>query len=1101
MGRYTTASKAWVGWLAFAAVAATLLRGLPTDATPADWLALALFAVCGAVVHLFPIKSALGGATFTLTNVFLIGGAAILPTSLLTPLAILALTPERWRRRGRPGLLIGWVFNVSQSTVALHVAGFWVQSAGVGNPADPRNLLVLLVGAVVFTLVQDILVGVMIGLQSGASIRNTDTFRLPALLSDGMLALVGVIFACLWLTAPMFLMLLPPLLFMMFRLTRTAHLAHMAELDVKTGLHNYRHFERTLEDELARSQRAGQPLAVLFTDLDHFKQVNDRYGHAVGDRVLLQTANLHTAALRRTDLVARFGGEEFVALLPGTDVDEALQLAERVRAAIESHEFDAGEGGPTLRCTISVGVAVAPGDGSDPITLMKNADHALYQAKRTRNAVGQRAAAVERSTVETTQVEVTPPRATALPVKASAILWAVVACGLILAAASTLQIQRLDIWTAALPLILLTVASEFLGVRIYEAGRDRISFSLSAAATMIAVTALPPAAPLVSLAGSMVHALRARRRDAPRTLFNLANPPFAAAAAAIAYLALRPIGQDLGFSHLLAGSVAAITFYLFNSGLVAVLVSMSTRRSLIDVLRESGWSAPINVFLCLTGAFIGDAHPVLGPVGTFVFVVPVLMMRLTLDLYSKRSQRAITTLQALNTQLETEITQRKRFEASLEHQALHDPLTNFPNRSYLLERIAESTSGAEDDAEPFALLLLDLDRFKEINDTFGHQCGDLLLLQVAQRLRDRLRSDDTIARLGGDEFGVLLPGAKADGAVKAARVILEALEQPLILEGQELEVHASIGIALSPEHGRDPDVLMRRADVAMYVAKRGHTRLAVYDAAQDQHSPARLQLVGELRRAIEGDGLILHYQPKTSLRSGEMVGCEALVRWVHPQRGLIPPDDFVPLAENTGLIRPLSRWVLDAGLRQCRKWQDQGHFVPVSINLSARDLLDPLIPDLVASLLLRWDVAPNSLKLEITESAVMADAERAIDVLARLLSMGVRISVDDFGTGYSSLAYLKRLPVDELKIDRSFVRHLASDDNDLAIVRSTIGLAHDLGLTVVAEGVEDRATWEVLARLGCDVAQGYFVSRPVDADGLVAWLRRADDDRGRHLAA
>jgi EAL domain-containing protein (putative c-di-GMP-specific phosphodiesterase class I) len=285
----------------------------------------------------------------------------------------------------------------------------------------------------------------------------------------------------------------------------------------------------------------------------------------------------------------------------------------------------------------------------------------------------------------------------------------------------------------------------------------------------------------------------------------------------------------------------------------------------------------------------------------------------------------------------------------------------------------------------------------------------------------------------------------------------------------------------------------------MYVAKRGHTRLAVYDAAQDQHSPARLQLVGELRRAIESDALLLHHQPTASLRTGRIVGCEALVRWSHPQRGLVPPDEFITLAENTGLIRPLSRWVLNAGMQQCRAWHDQGLELPVSINLSTRDLHDPQLPDVVSGLLAHWRLGPRCLKLEITESAVMADAERAIDVLGRLRSMGIGISVDDFGTGYSSLSYLKRLPVDELKIDRSFVRQLASDDNDLAIVRATIALAHDLGLTVVAEGVEDQATWDTLTDLGCDVVQGYFLSRPLPADDLATWLRNTD--RQHPLAA
>jgi EAL domain-containing protein (putative c-di-GMP-specific phosphodiesterase class I) len=276
----------------------------------------------------------------------------------------------------------------------------------------------------------------------------------------------------------------------------------------------------------------------------------------------------------------------------------------------------------------------------------------------------------------------------------------------------------------------------------------------------------------------------------------------------------------------------------------------------------------------------------------------------------------------------------------------------------------------------------------------------------------------------------------------------------------------------------------------MYVAKRGHTHLAVYDAAQDHHSPARLQLVGELRRAIVSDGLILHYQPKVSFRTGKVIGAEALVRWVHPQRGVVPPDEFIALAENTGLIRPLSRWVLNEALRQSRVWQDNDVSMPVSVTLSTRDLLDPTLPELIGDLLKHWAVAPSTLKLEITESAVMTDADRAIDVLTRLRGLGVRVSVDDFGTGYSSLAYLKRLPVDELKIDRAFVQHIATDETDVAIVRSTIGLAHDLGLTVVAEGIEDSASWDMLAQLGCDVVQGFYLSPPLTAEALIVWLRR-----------
>lgn len=552
----------------------------------------------------------------------------------------------------------------------------------------------------------------------------------------------------------------------------------------------------------------------------------------------------------------------------------------------------------------------------------------------------------------------TPAARTTLPLHGHVVLWACVVGGLVAALTSAVEVYRAEAWLDLWPFVLLVIGAEFLGVRLYETGRDRISFSFAGASAMLAVTAMPIGAPLVAFAGSVVHDLLARRRDRARMLFNLSNPSLATGGAVAAYLMLRPAASGFGVMHLVAALGAAVAFYALNSGSISLMVSMSSRRSLAVVLRESGWSAPINIFLGLTGAFLGGAHEILGVIGTMIFVVPVLIMRLTLDFYARRSQKAIATLQALNGQLEAEISQRQRFEETLEHQALHDPLTDFPNRSFLRAKMDELVTEAGDTEPRLALLLLDLDRFKEINDTFGHQCGDQLLQEVGQRLRDCLRVGDTIARLGGDEFGVLLPGADVESATRAARTILNALQQPLLLEGQELEVAASIGIALSPVHGSDPDALLRRADVAMYVAKRGHTRLAVYDPEHDHHSPAHLQLVGELRRAIVNDGLILHYQPKVSFRTGNVIGTEALVRWVHPQRGIVPPDEFIPLAENTGLIRALGRWVINEALRQSRAWQDADLFLPVSVNLSTRDLLDAQLPDLVARLLDRWNVAP-----------------------------------------------------------------------------------------------------------------------------------------------
>ncbi len=438
-----------------------------------------------------------------------------------------------------------------------------------------------------------------------------------------------------------------------------------------------------------------------------------------------------------------------------------------------------------------------------------------------------------------------------------------------------------------------------------------------------------------------------------------------------------------------------------------------------------------------------------------------------------------------------DITERKRAEEVLRHQARYDALTDLPNRTLLHERVAAALGDAPGIPQPLALLLLDLDHFKEVNDTFGHEQGDGLLCQVAARLRVGVRVGDTVARLGGDEFAVLLPGADAAGAARVAADIRAALDAPLHVEGQVLRVGASVGIALGPAHGADGTTLLRHADVAMYAAKRARTGYALYDPAQDQHSPERLALVGELRAEIEGGALTLHYQPQVDLASGRVCGVEALVRWPHPRRGLIPPDHFIPLAEQTGLIALLTEWVLAEAVRQGRAWQRGGLLLGVSVNLSMWNLHDPALPARVASLLQEQGLPPAWLRLELTEGALMADPERALDVLTRLAGLGVRLAVDDFGAGYSSLAYLKTLPVDELKIDKSFVRAMATDAADAAIVASTVALGHALGLRVVAEGIEDRATWDLLAEMGCDVAQGYHIARPLPPDALADWLRAA----------
>ena len=436
------------------------------------------------------------------------------------------------------------------------------------------------------------------------------------------------------------------------------------------------------------------------------------------------------------------------------------------------------------------------------------------------------------------------------------------------------------------------------------------------------------------------------------------------------------------------------------------------------------------------------------------------------------------------------ITARKAQEEVLEHQALHDALTDLPNRTLLYDRLQQAILIGKREQHPLALLVMDLDRFKEINDTFGHHAGDDLLRQLATRLKAHLRESDTVSRLGGDEFAVILPGVRDEnGAMLAASRLLESLMQPVTIEGEQLEMRASIGIVLFPRHGEDADTLLRHGDAAMYQAKRGGSGTAIYvpEAGSDAHD---LTLTFELRRAIDEGGLVLHYQPVLECGSGEMVGVEALVRWQHPRHGLIGPDRFIAIAEQSRLIRPLGRRVIEAAVAQQELWWKQGLKLRMAVNLSMRNLQDPELVPCVVRVLERHAVRPDWLTLEITESTLMADADETLKVLTPLKAMGVRIAIDDFGTGFSSLTHLKRLPIDELKIDKSFVTEMASKPKDSLIVRSTVDLAHALGLVAVAEGVEHQEALEMLRKHGCDLAQGYFFSRPVVADQIMRWTEQ-----------
>lgn len=428
---------------------------------------------------------------------------------------------------------------------------------------------------------------------------------------------------------------------------------------------------------------------------------------------------------------------------------------------------------------------------------------------------------------------------------------------------------------------------------------------------------------------------------------------------------------------------------------------------------------------------------------------------------------------------------------NLEYQAFHDELTNLPNRMLFLDRLSNAISQSHRERVSFAIMLLDLDRFKEVNDTLGHNVGDRLLQEVSRRLNDAVRESDTVARLGGDEFVILMQQTDLQHTPAVAEKLLKVLDHPFKLDEQLIDMSASFGIAFYPDHGDDSVTLLQKADVAMYAAKRNHSGYEIYSDTQEQSTRADLAFRSDLLRAIENDELILYFQPKIDIRTRKVTSVEALVRWQHPQRGFLPPDTFIPMAEQTGLIDQLTIWVLEKAIAQCAIFKDAAMDITVAVNLSARSLHDLRLPGEIARMLDNAGIKPAMLVLEITESAVMSDPVDALEVLQILDNMGVSLSIDDFGTGYSSLSYLSRLPVDEIKIDKSFVLKMLLENQAAVIVRSTIELGHNLGKKVVAEGIETEEVWNLLAALGCDTAQGYYISKPLPADQLMPWLRES----------
>jgi diguanylate cyclase (GGDEF)-like protein len=645
----------------------------------------------------------------------------------------------------------------------------------------------------------------------------------------------------------------------------------------------------------------------------------------------------------------------------------------------------------------------------------------------------------------------------------------ILVCGLLCFALTVfMQVQVPGSWAGVGPQCYLLAVMLFVGeLRAIPVPRgddttDQLTVSSTFATALVFVGPLG----LALLVQAVAVALSDRISGMPRRvlLFNIGQYLLTLAATRIAYSMasgheLFELSSPFAPKDIPAALVACAVYFCVNNGLVATVVALDGGIPVLRVLGED-----VRFQLATSSILLGLA-PVAAHVGAFsVAMLPLLVLPI------------------LGVHSNAQMSLRRQ------HEAMHDSLTDLPNRE-LLRRRATKALALADDRHPLAVMLIDLDHFKEINDTMGHHVGDQVIREVAKRLEEVASDTVTVARLGGDEFAVLL--TEVEGPVHASRIaheIAARLREPVVVDSVRLGVQASVGIALAPQDADSFETLLKRADIALYRAKSNRGEIQSYRPEIDGYTIERLALLGDLHGAVENDEFVLAFQPQVCARTGDVLSVEALTRWLHPRHGLVNPDVFIPLAENSGLISRLSRWGIEQAVMTLRQWHLIGHDITMAVNVSARLLTDLDLPDFVAEVLARHGVPASRLTVEVTESTIMADPKRALQVLGALRAMGVSLAVDDYGTGYSSLSYLRRIEADELKIDKSFVMQMGLDDNSAIIVRSTIELGHSLGLTVTAEGVEDRITHETLQRLGCDRVQGYYHSRPLSGPAMEAWL-------------
>ena len=673
----------------------------------------------------------------------------------------------------------------------------------------------------------------------------------------------------------------------------------------------------------------------------------------------------------------------------------------------------------------------------------------------------------------------------------NAYIWGVIGVGSLILAASLIlaplqEALGAGAWSGPYPssglvltlLVVTVIVGELRPVPVPRSGDVADMITISTTFTLTLAIVGPVSLALVAQGAAVLIDDAISRRSPLKIAFNVSQYVVTVMAAHTAYalMAGEPVFGPYNIfepvpRELFAALVAAAAFLVVNQLLVSTVVAIDSgqrvRPIFVADLRFQAMTAGVLAVLAPVAALIVQTQPLMLP----MLIAPIAAV------YNSA-----------------------RLAVAMGRQASHDALTGLANRELFRERAVRALEDSQRTSQALAIMMIDLDHFKEINDTLGHQVGDELICEVAHRLEEARPEGATVARLGGDEFAVLLPDIPdLSVAEDVATYLLSVLGKSFSVGGVRLVVQASLGIALSPDHGDDVHTLMRRSDIALYEAKRERARFCAYsNEDEDVHTPQRLTILTDLRSAVEDDQLFLVYQPKIDVTTGEVLGVEALVRWNHPTRGIQYPDTFIPLAENTGLIAPITFFVVERALRQVRTWQEAGIDLSVAVNLSVRHLTDMSLPDRIAVALERWGVAPSKLVIEVTESSIMTDPKRAAVVLQQLRRIGVEVSIDDYGTGHASLNYLKQFDIDELKIDRSFIMNLDIESSDAIIVASTVELGHNLGLRIVAEGVEDGDTLAWLAGLGCDVAQGYHIGRPMAPDAVVDVVEQRRSESKRH---